>query len=170
MGSDRKLDMEKTTKSRRSENRTKPRPGARHGCSLAGLRVCGATSNQGHNSPGGGRAHSPQDYCDGARTVSCPAKPCLCARMRTICDSGIGAHLVRLVELLVFWLPHFCCAQRLLAEKMITIVAYLHPWVVKFAFRGRSSGQEGRRKRTALPQMAARMHGGCSLQLLRLGS
>ncbi|SPF36636.1 hypothetical protein SBA1_160006 [Candidatus Sulfotelmatobacter kueseliae] len=48
---------------------------------------------------------------------------------------------VGLVELLAFDLPHFCCAQRLLAERMITIVAYFRAEVVHFIFGGRNSGQ-----------------------------
>lgn len=49
--------------------------------------------------------------------------------------------MVRLVKLLASWRPHFSCAQQLLAERMIIIVAYLRTEVVKFIFGGRSSGQ-----------------------------
>ena len=46
-----------------------------------------------------------------------------------------------LVELPASDLPHFSCAQRLLAERMITIVAYFRAEVVNFIFGGRNTGQ-----------------------------
>ncbi len=52
-----------------------------------------------------------------------------------------GLFSVGLVELLASYLPHFSCAQRLLAEKMITIVAYFRARVVEFIFGGRNTGQ-----------------------------
>ncbi len=54
-----------------------------------------------------------------------------------------------LVERLASYLPHFCCAQRLLAERMITMVAYFHAPVVNFIFGGRNSGQSKTTQRTA---------------------
>jgi len=48
---------------------------------------------------------------------------------------------VGLVELRASDLPHFSCAQRLLAERMITIVAYFRVQVVNFIFGGRNTGQ-----------------------------
>lgn len=50
--------------------------------------------------------------------------------------------LVGLVELPASDLPHFSCAQRLPAERMITIVAHFRALVVSFIFGGRNSGQE----------------------------
>jgi len=49
--------------------------------------------------------------------------------------------MVRLVKLLAGWKPHFCYAQQLLAERMITIVSHFCTQVVKFIFGGRNSGQ-----------------------------
>jgi hypothetical protein len=46
-----------------------------------------------------------------------------------------------------FELPHFCYAQRLLEESMITIVADFRSQVVKFLFGGRNSGQKERNPR-----------------------
>lgn len=50
--------------------------------------------------------------------------------------------MIRLVERLPFYLLQFVCAQRLLAERMVTMVAYFRTEVVKFIFGGRNSGQE----------------------------
>ena len=52
---------------------------------------------------------------------------------------------VGLVELPASDLPHFSCAQRLLAERMITIVAYFRAKVVNFIFGGRNTGQNAER-------------------------
>jgi hypothetical protein len=52
-----------------------------------------------------------------------------------------GLFLVGLVELLASELPHFSCAQRLLAERMIIIVAHFRSEVVNFIFGGRNYGQ-----------------------------
>jgi hypothetical protein len=56
---------------------------------------------------------------------------------------------VGLVELLAFDLPDFCCAQRLLAERIIPMVAYFRAQVVNFIFGGRNSGQSKTTQRTA---------------------
>lgn len=98
-------------------------------------------SNQGCNSPRRAKARSQQDYCQATRTVSWLAKSCLRERMRTTHDSEMGAHLPGLVELLASWLLDFSCAQRLLAGKMITMVAHFPARVVNFIFGGRNSGQ-----------------------------
>ena len=70
--------------------------------------------------------------------------------MRTTCDSLIGAHLAGLVELLASWLRYFSCARRLLAQRMITIVAYFRALAVNFIFAGRNSGQEGTKRELGL--------------------
>ena len=62
-----------------------------------------------------------------------------------------GLFSVGLVVLLASYLPHFSCAQRLLAERMITIVAYFRAEVVNFIFGGRNSGQS--KKKTAAPAL-----------------
>lgn len=46
-----------------------------------------------------------------------------------------------LVELLASDLLHFSCAQRILAERMIPIVAHFCAQVVNFIFGDRNSGQ-----------------------------
>lgn len=63
--------------------------------------------------------------------------------MRTARATALRPYMVRLVKLLACWEPHFSCAQQLLAERMIIIVAYLRGEVVKFIFGGRNSGQSG---------------------------
>jgi hypothetical protein len=106
------------------------------------LPVCGiASSVRCKSSEHDGRC-SQCDYPRGASAVSLPGKSGLCAGMRTTRTSLPGLWLVGLVELLTSYLPHFSCAQRLLAEKMITIVAHFLTDVVKFIFNGRNSGQE----------------------------
>jgi hypothetical protein len=56
--------------------------------------------------------------------------------------------LVGLAELPASDLPHFSYAQRLLTERMTTIVAHFRAQVVSFIFGGRNTGQnaEGKRK------------------------
>jgi hypothetical protein len=52
----------------------------------------------------------------------------------------------------VFSLPHVSGAQRLLAERMITIVAHFRAQGVKFLFAGRNSGQPNKStERLAFP-------------------
>jgi hypothetical protein len=68
--------------------------------------------------------------------------------MGTIPATALRPCMVRLVKLLASWEPHFSCAQQLLAERMITIVAHFCTQVVKFIFGGRNSGQQGREVRS----------------------
>jgi hypothetical protein len=71
--------------------------------------------------------------------------------MGTIPATALRPCMVRLVKLLACWKPHFCYAQQLLAERMITIVAHFCTQVVRFIFGGRNSGQgEKRSDRSAL--------------------
>jgi hypothetical protein len=62
--------------------------------------------------------------------------------MGTIPATALRPYMVRRVKLLASWKPHFSCAQQLLAERMITIVAHFWMQVVKFIFGGRNSGQQ----------------------------
>jgi hypothetical protein len=74
--------------------------------------------------------------------------------METIPATALRPYMVRLVKLLASWKPHFSCAQQLLAERMITIVAHFCTRVVKFIFGGRNSGQNAggkRKERLSIP-------------------
>ena len=147
-------------------------------CALASLPVSGTVSNVSGTSLGRRRGYLQWDYWDGANTHLWSAKSRLYAGMPTSCGSAIGPCLVGLVERLISWLLHFSCAQRLLAERMIIIVAHFRTQVVKFIFAGRNSGQSdtkaqdgwhsnGRLARTEYQRSSTLWAPG---QLLRLGS
>ncbi len=98
-----------------------------------------------------GRAWIPSDWgrecseSDGHRSgvaVLPRAKSCPSEGLR---KRGVGLPYLfsaGLDGIAVFSLPHISGAQRLLAERMITIVAHFRTQVVKFIFAGRNSGQE----------------------------
>ena len=132
----------KHAESLRSENRTKWPTGAPASRGLAPLRVSWATSSLGGNSRDRDRAHSQQNYRCGAGAVSWSAKSYLREGLRRTRTRVPDLFLVGLVELPASDLRHFSCAQRLPAERMITIVAHFRALVVSFIFGGRNSGQE----------------------------
>jgi hypothetical protein len=107
----------------------------------------GSSSSVGCRFLENGRGRSPCDSPGGASAVQSSEKPCLCAGMRRTRTSLPGLCLVGLAELPTSWLPHFSCARRLLAERMINIVAHFRTEVVKFIFSGRNSGQSANIRR-----------------------
>jgi hypothetical protein len=114
---------------------------AQTGRALMSTVAFGSASSVGSRFVENGRGRSPCDPPRGASAVQLSGKPCLCAGMRRARTSLPGLCSVGLIELLTSWLPHFSCARRLLAERMITIVAHFRTEVVEFISGGRSSGQ-----------------------------